>query len=167
MGVSLNMENRDDYDENEPDYFFDTKWPHPRLRKNRQRGKDEALAWFMEFYREDIEHQVDFRRLPKNKRCVRVKVKAKFRCHKCKKGWKSNMAWISFDMKNQEVSRMFGQKCNVCKEFYSMPFPFFYSEQHWKYDGTTPWRFAHRQNSLPLLLPVSSNNMNKRRCQKH
>eukprot|EP00092_Neocalanus_flemingeri_P076511 GFUD01094911.1.p1 GENE.GFUD01094911.1~~GFUD01094911.1.p1 ORF type:complete len:145 (+),score=45.49 GFUD01094911.1:164-598(+) len=71
---------------------------------------------------------------------VRVKVRGKFRCHQCKKGWKSNMAWLSFDMKSQEVSRMYGQKCNNCKNFYSKPFPFFYSEHHRKFDGTTPWR---------------------------
>ena len=35
-----------------PDDFFDKKWPHPRLHQNRPTGKDEALVWFINFYKE-------------------------------------------------------------------------------------------------------------------
>ena len=42
-------------------------------------------------------------------RYIRVKiVGAKFRCHikGCGKMWRSNHAWVEFDMKKQEVRRM-------------------------------------------------------------
>lgn len=41
-----------------PEEFYDTKWPHPRLNKNRPTGQDEALLWFLENERETIESYV-------------------------------------------------------------------------------------------------------------
>ena len=45
----------DPYEEEDaalPDNFFDKKWPHPKLHQNRPTGKDEALVWFINFYKE-------------------------------------------------------------------------------------------------------------------
>ena len=37
----------------------------------------------------------------------------------------------------------YGQKCNRCRQFYSRPLPFFFSEPEdlTKSNGTTPWRY--------------------------
>ena len=58
----------EEFEENVPDHFYDTKWPHPKLRDNRPTGKDEALVWFMEFYQDDIAQHVDVKKLNKRKR---------------------------------------------------------------------------------------------------
>ena len=111
-------------DEDIPEEFYKTKWPHPRLLKNRPTGPDEALVWFMESEKEQIEKLVGRRVSNRNKSgyihymtrifliniCVRyinVRVTGKFKCHICpKKFWTSHFAWILFDMKNQQVKRM-------------------------------------------------------------
>ena len=62
------MGDYEDYEENVPDHFHNTKWPNPRPRYSRPTGKDEALVWFMDFYQEDIAEQVDVRRLNKRNR---------------------------------------------------------------------------------------------------
>ena len=54
-------------EENVPEYFHDTKWPQPRPRRGQARGKDEALVWFMDYFKEDIE-EVDVRRIHKKNR---------------------------------------------------------------------------------------------------
>ena len=41
-----------------PEEFYDTKWPHPRLNKNRPTGQDEALVWFLESERETIQKYI-------------------------------------------------------------------------------------------------------------
>ena len=45
-------------DEDIPKEFYDIKWPHPRLLKNRPTGPDEALVWFMESEKELIDKLV-------------------------------------------------------------------------------------------------------------
>ena len=62
------MGDYEDYEENVPDHFHNTKWPNPRQRGNRPTGKDEALVWFMDFYQEDIADQVGVRTLNKRNR---------------------------------------------------------------------------------------------------
>ena len=34
-------------DEDPPAYFHETKWPHPRLVRNKPQGEDEALVWVL------------------------------------------------------------------------------------------------------------------------
>jgi len=108
----------------DPEDFFDKKWPHPKLIENRAVGPDLALVFWMDWF------GVDAQRTKKRFRFVRVKVTAKYRCHKCNKPWTSRHGWVKFDMKNQQVERQFGQKCRDCKDFYSRPFPFFYVHPH-------------------------------------
>ena len=60
-------------------------------------------------------------------RYIRVKVSAKFRCHSCRgRTWSSHHAWVEFDIREREVRRVFGQKCKLCREFYSRPLPFYF-----------------------------------------
>ena len=61
-------EQGDGFEADIPEYFFTTKWPHPKLRNNQPTGKDEALEWFMDYHRDDIEEHVDLRRLNKKQR---------------------------------------------------------------------------------------------------
>ena len=56
----------DEYSENVPTHFYDTKWPHPKLKRNRPTGKDEALVWFMDYYQDDIAEHM--KKLNKRKR---------------------------------------------------------------------------------------------------
>ena len=48
----------DETDEDIPGEFYHTKWPHPRLNKNRPTGEDEALVWFLESEKEQIQKYV-------------------------------------------------------------------------------------------------------------
>merc|ERR1711962_1719153 len=132
---------REEGDEDIPEEFYDTKWPHPRLLRNRPTALDDALVWFMESEKEQIEKYVGMRVSNRNK-YINVRATGKFRCHLCRKIWISHFAWILFDMKNQQVKRMYGQKCNRCRNFYSRPMPFFFSEPEdlTRSNGTTPWR---------------------------
>ena len=41
-----------------PGEFYDTKWPHPRLNKNKPTGQDEALVWFMESEKKLIQRYI-------------------------------------------------------------------------------------------------------------
>ena len=58
----------DEFESDIPEHFFTTKWPHPKLRNNQPKGRDEALEWFMDYYRDDIEEHVDLRSLNKKQR---------------------------------------------------------------------------------------------------
>ena len=60
--VSLNDEDGDI-----PEDFYDTKWPHPRLQKNKPTGQDEALVWFMESEKEVIEQYIGRKLTNKNR----------------------------------------------------------------------------------------------------
>ena len=118
-------EEEDYYDSRVPTDFHDEKWPCPKLRNNRPKGKDLALVWFMNEKRDEIAQHIDINRIP-NKlrfasnlddtcaliedldilfRFVRVRVKAIFKCHQCHNKWSSHHAWISFDMKEQTCHR--------------------------------------------------------------
>ena len=67
----------------------------------------------------------------------------------------SRMDWTGYeDSESKEVVSMmmmisgdkyfsfvrYGQKCRKCKQFYSRPLPFYFSESHIKWDGSHPWR---------------------------
>ena len=88
-----------------PGEFYETKWPHPRLKRNQPTGQDEALAWFLESEREQIQRYIG-RKASNRNSFVNVRATGRFRCHKCKKMWTSHFAWILFDMKNKQVKRM-------------------------------------------------------------
>ena len=68
------FENLEDLYEEEdaalPPDFFDKKWPHPKLQQNRPTGKDEALVWFTNFYKDRWlqEHGVDITDVQKRNR---------------------------------------------------------------------------------------------------
>ena len=50
-----------------PGEFYDTKWPHPRLNKNKPTGQDEALVWFMESEKEQIQRHIGRKVTSKNR----------------------------------------------------------------------------------------------------
>ena len=58
---------RNDEDGDIPEDFYDTKWPHPRLQKNKPTGQDEALVWFMESEKEVIEQYIGRKLSNKNR----------------------------------------------------------------------------------------------------
>ena len=128
--IGLEGEDEEDYDSIVQAYFHFEKWPCPRLIDDRPQGKDLALVWFWVWFmnkkRAKIARHIDVNKIPKKFRCVtissfilfvmidwsacrfiRVKVKAKFRCHDCKIGWTSHHAWILFDMREQTVHRKY------------------------------------------------------------
>ena len=68
-----NFDEDDQYElENEtlPTKFYHQKWPHPKLIHNRPTGKDEALCWFLDFYREQLfeVNNIDIDNLPNKQR---------------------------------------------------------------------------------------------------
>ena len=50
-------------EEDPPAYFQETKWPHPRLVRNRPQGEDEALVWVLDSWREAVQRHVDMARI--------------------------------------------------------------------------------------------------------
>ena len=50
-----------DYPDGPPE-FSEHGWPHPKLVDNKPQGKDEALVWFMDYYREHISNMGPVRR---------------------------------------------------------------------------------------------------------
>ena len=90
-----------------PPDFHHTKWPQPRLdRRGRPTGSDEALAWFVQYFETIDGEDITTARVNRKKSYVRVKVKGLFRCHKCRHGWKSSHSWITFNMRDQTVTKM-------------------------------------------------------------
>ena len=55
-------------DEDPPAYFQETKWPHPRLVRNRPQGEDEALVWVLDTWRETVQRHVDMARISNRNR---------------------------------------------------------------------------------------------------
>jgi len=123
--------------------FQQLKWPEGGARRNRATEPDRALIEYIEAAeREDPDFVDLYNEARTGGRCryVRVKVRGKFRCHRCNHRWFSNQTWVSFDMRLKQVKRCWGQKCRDCRKFYSFPYPFFYTEEHEFWDHTTPWR---------------------------
>ncbi|XP_071789133.1 uncharacterized protein [Asterias amurensis] len=45
------------------------------------------------------------------------------RCKRCKKSWSSNLAWLTFDLRNQRIARAWMQKCKGCDAENRLWFP--------------------------------------------